>query len=154
MHCVNSQNPRRSPECHGKGQAGESQRKSCRFFPRLVVSYLPSRLHQFVAERINPLCSPVCETTGYLINTDFLTGTSRTPTATLKDPSQGAELYDVLGGTKLKQLIQALEKDGRALMNLGGFTGLPHFALFRDLAFANLLYRPEYNWCHGNGDSR
>ena len=50
--------------------------------------------------------------------------------ATLKDPSQGAELYDVLSRMKLKQLIQALEKDGRALMSFRGFTDLPHFTLF------------------------
>jgi hypothetical protein len=111
-----------------------------------------SHLYQFVAEHINPLCSPVCKTIGYLINADLLTGMSHTPTATLKDPSQGAELYDVLSRMKLKQLIQALEKDGRALKSFRGFTGLPHFALFQDSTFANLLYRPENNQCHSNRD--
>jgi hypothetical protein len=32
---------------------------------------------------VDPLCSPVCETTGYLIKTDSLTGTTRTPAAML-----------------------------------------------------------------------
>jgi hypothetical protein len=61
-------------------------------------------------------------TSGYLVKTDKLTGTKPLPKSTLKNPSQEG-LYEVLGGTKLKDVVQALEKDGRALMNLGGFTG-------------------------------
>jgi FAD/FMN-containing dehydrogenase len=64
--------------------------------------------------------SPICETNGYLIKSDKLTGVSRSPTATLKDPSQAEGLYDILSGTTLQAIIDALEKDGRALMNLGG----------------------------------
>jgi hypothetical protein len=68
--------------------------------------------------------SPVCETTGYAIKTDHLVGVTPTPATTLKDPTQAKGLYDVLCGTSFEQIVKALEKDGRALMNLGGFTGL------------------------------
>jgi hypothetical protein len=64
--------------------------------------------------------SPICETNGYLIKSDKLAGVSRSPAATLKHPSQAEGLYDILSGTTLQAIIDALEKDGRALMNLGG----------------------------------
>jgi hypothetical protein len=69
------------------------------------------------------LTSPICETTGYAIKSDKLVGTSPTPTTALKDPhSEG--LYEVLCGTSHQQAIDALEKEGRAFMNLTGFNGL------------------------------
>jgi hypothetical protein len=68
--------------------------------------------------------SPVCETTGYAIKTDHLVGISPTPAVALKDPAHAEGLYDVLCGTSLQQVVEVLEKDGRALLNLGGFAGL------------------------------
>ena len=73
--------------------------------------------------------SPVCETTGYAIKTDHLVGTSPTPAATLKDPARAEGLYDVLCGTSLHKVVEVLEKDGRALLNLGGFAGLLAFTV-------------------------
>jgi hypothetical protein len=67
--------------------------------------------------------SSICETDGYLIKSDKLTGMSRIHTTTLKHPSLAQGLYDVLGGTTLQEIIDGLEKDGRALVNLGGFKG-------------------------------
>jgi hypothetical protein len=67
--------------------------------------------------------SPICVTPDYLVKTDNLVGTYRTPTAALKDPSNASAYYDVLCGTTWKQAAVALEKDGRALMNIGGFSG-------------------------------
>jgi acetylglutamate kinase len=76
----------------------------------LIVMALCNRGYFFI--------SPICETTGYSINTDYLTGITRTP-------SHEAEgLYDILCGTTLQHLVEALEKDGRAIVNLGGHTGL------------------------------
>jgi hypothetical protein len=75
-----------------------------------------------------PFISPVCETDGYAIRTDKLVGTSLTPTSSLKDP-KAEGLYDVLCGSSLTQVVDALEKDGRALMNLGGFTGLCYYSI-------------------------
>jgi hypothetical protein len=66
--------------------------------------------------------SSVCETTGYAIITDKLKGTTPTPTGSLKKPSPEG-LYEVLCGTILQEVIETIEKDERALMNLGGFTG-------------------------------
>jgi hypothetical protein len=68
-------------------------------------------------------------TSGYLVKTDKLTGTKPVAKTTLKNPSQEG-LYEILGGTKLKDAVLALEKDGRALMNLGGFTGVLKLASF------------------------
>lgn len=68
--------------------------------------------------------SPICETTGYAIRTNNLVGTTPTPTTSLKDPSHAEGLYDVLCGSSYTQVVAALEKDGRALMNLAGYTGL------------------------------
>ena len=57
------------------------------------------------------------------MKTDNLVGTQRTPTATLKDPSNAAGYYDVLCGTSWKEAAVALEKEGRALINIGGYSG-------------------------------
>jgi len=62
-------------------------------------------------------------TAGYLVKTDNLVGTEPTPTATLKDPSNAAAYYDVLCGTSWKEAAVALEEKGRALMNIGGYSG-------------------------------
>jgi hypothetical protein len=62
-------------------------------------------------------------TAGYLVKTDNLVGTQRTPTATLKDSSKASAYYDVLCGTSWKEAALALEKEGRALMNIGGYSG-------------------------------
>ena len=62
-------------------------------------------------------------TPGYLVKTDNLVGTQPTPTATLKDPSNASAYYDVLCGTSWKEAAVALEKKGRALMNIGGYSG-------------------------------
>jgi hypothetical protein len=48
-------------------------------------------------------------------------------------------LYDVLCGTTLKDIVQALEKDGRALMNLGGFTGAYGFTVYNKLQLMPFL---------------
>jgi hypothetical protein len=37
-----------------------------------------------------------------------------------------------LGGTKLRDAIDVLEKDGRALVDLGGFAGVLKLASFRE----------------------
>jgi hypothetical protein len=81
---------------------------------------LPNSVNVSLIPLINN--SPCCETTGYAIKCDKLVGTTRTPTTTFNDPSQEG-FYDVLCGTSLRQVIETLEKDHRALMNLGGFTG-------------------------------
>ena len=62
-------------------------------------------------------------TPGILVNTDKLAGTQRTPTATLKDPAAASTYYDVLSGTTWKSVALTLEKDGRGLMNMGGYAG-------------------------------
>ena len=62
-------------------------------------------------------------TAGYLVKTDNLVGTQPTPTATLKDPSNATAYYDVLSGTSWKEAAVALEEKGRALMNIGGYSG-------------------------------
>jgi hypothetical protein len=62
-------------------------------------------------------------TPGILVNTDKLAGTQRTPTATLKDPAAASTYYDVLSGTTWKNVALALEKDGRGLLNMGGYAG-------------------------------
>ena len=62
-------------------------------------------------------------TSGYLVNTDNLVGTQRTPTDALKDPANATAYYDVLSGTSWKEAAVALKKDGRALMNIGGYSG-------------------------------
>jgi hypothetical protein len=87
--------------------------------------------------------SPLCETTGYAIKTNNLVGSSPTPTTSLKDPKTEG-LYDVICGTTFKQVIQVLEKDGRALMNLGGFTGLHYWAvsIIHGSLFYTLQFRP------------
>jgi len=99
--------------------------------------------------------SPVCETTGYAIKTDHLVGTTPTPTATLKDPTQEG-LYDVLCGTSLKQAIEVLEKDGRALMNLGGFTGLLYSVLFASSHTTQppAHFRSGHYWRDSDGNAR
>ena len=62
-------------------------------------------------------------TTGYLVKTDNLVGTEPTPTATLKDPSNASAYYDVLCGTSCEEAAVMLEKKGRALMNMAGYSG-------------------------------
>jgi hypothetical protein len=52
-----------------------------------------------------------------------LSGTQRTPTASLKDPAAASTYYDVLSGTTWKDVVHALEKDGRGIMNMGGYAG-------------------------------
>jgi hypothetical protein len=78
--------------------------------------------------------SSVCETTGYAIITDKLKGTTPTPTGSLKKPSPEG-LYEVLCGTILQEVIEMIENDKRALMNLGGFTGQA------------LTYSASYSYC-------
>jgi hypothetical protein len=80
------------------------------------------------------LYSPVCVTSGYLMKTvtDNLVGTqAHSADDTLKDPSN-ASAYYVLCGTSFKEAAVALEKMGRALMNIGGYSGLcilePHLS--------------------------
>ena len=70
------------------------------------------------------MISSVCETDGFLVKSDKLTGIKPTSPATLKDASQAKGLYEVLSGTQLRVIITEIEKDGRALMNLGGFKGI------------------------------
>ena len=62
-------------------------------------------------------------TAGYLVKTNNLVGTEPSSTATLKDPSNASAYYDVLCGTSCKEAAVALEKKGRALMNVGGYPG-------------------------------
>ncbi len=80
----------------------------------------------------NYLSRPICETDGYLIQTTKLTGTARTITSTLRDPSAAAGYYDVLCGTPMKEVARELEKEGRALINMGGCSGLsqPNYLSF------------------------
>jgi hypothetical protein len=68
--------------------------------------------------------SSICETNGFLVKSASLTGITPTLGTTLKDPSQAEGLYEILSGTALNVIISALEKDGRAVMNLGGFKGM------------------------------
>lgn len=68
--------------------------------------------------------SPICVTDGYLVETTKLTGTTPTDVDILKDPSAGVGYYDVLSGTTLEDVALALEKDGRGLINMGGYEGL------------------------------
>ena len=68
--------------------------------------------------------SPICETDGYSIQTTKLNGTTRSLTATLRDPYAAAGYYDVICGTPMKEVARELEKEGRALINMGGCSGL------------------------------
>src|SRR5215475_1684526 len=75
---------------------------------------------------------PSCVTSGFLIKSINLAGVKPTPTTALRDASLGQGLYDVLGGTTLQDLVEHLEKYGRAVMNLGGFTGMTsHITAYR-----------------------
>ena len=77
----------------------------------------------FVFGLLISFSSPICVTNGFLVKSASLTGISPTSGTTLKDPSQAAGLYEVLSGTELRAITTALEKDGRTVMNLGGFKG-------------------------------
>ena len=79
--------------------------------------------HQTLVDLVILVPSPICVTAGYLVKTDNLVGTHRTLTATLKDPSKASVYYDILCGTSWKEAAIALEKEGRALMNIGGYSG-------------------------------
>jgi hypothetical protein len=102
--------------------------------------------------------SSVCETTGYAILTDKLKGTTPTPTGSLKKPSPEG-LYEVLCGTILQEVIETIEKDNRALMNLGGFTGqaLTYSASYnyctRNLPLCLFRFRAGQHWCYSDGNT-
>jgi hypothetical protein len=87
----------------------------------LILIYI--ELRPLIVSSLSQSTSHICETDGYLVKTDKLSGVSRTPTTAVKSSAKAEGLYDVLGGTKLQAACDALEKDGRALMNLGGYTG-------------------------------
>lgn len=109
---------RRTHNRDGQSQAKEHESQSCRCLSLVVVS----NALLFVKKKIT-FPSPICETDGYLIQTTKLVGTTRTITASLRNPSAAEGYYDVLCGTPMKEVAKALEKEGRALINMGGCSG-------------------------------
>ena len=118
-------------------------------------SYVPSKISITIAYWFGQH-SPVCVTAGYLVKTDNLVGTQPTPTATLKDPSGASAYYDVLCGTSWKEAAVALEKKGRALTNIGGYSGSCILETTTPFLFVKMLLsllRLARCWCHFNWGS-